>query len=174
MAGFQLTQTVRRPRPQVFAFATNPHKVKTVMPNITAFEQVTSGPVGLGTRFRETRLVRGQPSITELEVVAHVPSSLYGCAPPFPEWKCSTPIASRMTQRAPRYTWNVLSRVPASKPPWHLHPGTFTPLGVSAGPPSQSPAQAPQGARCPTPHASLPRPGGPPWGSWSVWPNQCR
>jgi carbon monoxide dehydrogenase subunit G len=57
----------------VFAAATDVANWPTIVPAITRTELLTPGPVGLGTRFRETRTVFGRTATEEMEFVAFEP-----------------------------------------------------------------------------------------------------
>lgn len=55
MAVFERSVWIDRSPGEVFAFLTDPANAKKVSSSIESFEQVSSGPVGPGTRFREKR-----------------------------------------------------------------------------------------------------------------------
>ena len=65
----------------VFALATDFGRAAEVIRAIENVEMLTEGPVGLGTRFRETRTVLGHATTQEMEVTAFDSPSLYalGC-----------------------------------------------------------------------------------------------
>jgi uncharacterized protein YndB with AHSA1/START domain len=63
------TIEISRPPEEVFAYVTDPAKLSTWQ-NAEEVTQLTPGPVGPGTRFRETHRflgIRARPQITEVE-----------------------------------------------------------------------------------------------------------
>jgi uncharacterized protein YndB with AHSA1/START domain len=72
---------VDAPPERVFALASNfPHAAEHVS-GIARVEMLTEGPVGVGTRFRETRVMFGREATEEMEVTAFDPPRSYalGC-----------------------------------------------------------------------------------------------
>ncbi|MDJ0753952.1 MAG: SRPBCC family protein [Ardenticatenaceae bacterium] len=69
MSGFTLSEWINHPVEDVFEALMSPEKAPKVMSNIKSMKQLTPGPVGVGTRFREIRLMNGQEQQTDLEVV---------------------------------------------------------------------------------------------------------
>jgi hypothetical protein len=80
MAGFQTSEWIKQRPEVVFQFMTNPENASKVMHNVVKMEKLTNGPVGAGTRFRETRRVQGKEHQTELEVIAYKPAQQYSVA----------------------------------------------------------------------------------------------
>lgn len=78
MAGFTLTEWISRPPTAVFDFITTPDNAPTVVQSVKSMVKTTDGPVRVGTRYRETRLMRGKEEHAELEVVAFEPGQTYG------------------------------------------------------------------------------------------------
>lgn len=77
MAGFRVSEWIaRRPR-DVFEFVTTPGNAPRVVRGVTSVVTMTEGPVRVGTRYRETRVMRGREEQAELEVVALEPSQRY-------------------------------------------------------------------------------------------------
>jgi hypothetical protein len=66
---------------EVFALATDFGRAKEVIRAIEKVELLTDGPIGVGTRFLETRTVLGHETTQEMEVTAFDPPRLYalGC-----------------------------------------------------------------------------------------------
>lgn len=62
---------------RVFAAATDVANWPSVVPAITRTELLTPGPVGPGTRFRETRTMFGREATEEMEIVAFEPGRSY-------------------------------------------------------------------------------------------------
>lgn len=69
---FSNTVTIRRPPSEVFAYLADPANIPNWNYAITSTQQVTSGPVGVGTRLRQTRSIP-RPGVEELEVTEFVP-----------------------------------------------------------------------------------------------------
>ncbi len=77
MAGFTSTASIARAPQEVFAFVAGPENAPTVVQGVTSMVLLTDGPVGVGSRLRETRRVRGKEEHAELEVVAFEPPRRY-------------------------------------------------------------------------------------------------
>ena len=77
MAGFNMKETITRTPQEVFAFITNPENASKVMESVTESVVLTEGPLGVGTRFRETRMMNGKEAVAELEVVGFEPGQRY-------------------------------------------------------------------------------------------------
>ena len=65
---------------EVFALATDFGRAVKVIRAIEKVEMLTGGPVGVGTRFLETRTVLGHSTTQEMEVTAFEPPRLYALA----------------------------------------------------------------------------------------------
>jgi hypothetical protein len=77
MAGFTLTKHVAAPPAVAFSvFSDLEHAVGRVKA-ISKLELVTPGPVGVGTRFRETRKMFGKDCTEELQITAYDPGHSY-------------------------------------------------------------------------------------------------
>jgi hypothetical protein len=98
MAVCTITRQINAPRETVFArasdFATAPNHIR----GIKKVEMLTAGPVGKGTRFRETRIMFKREATEEMEVIAFDPPSGYvlGCE----SCGCRYRSEFRMTPRA--------------------------------------------------------------------------
>lgn len=77
MAGFEMSEWIARPREDVFQFIANPDNAPKVVDSVIRMEQLSEGMLGIGTRYRETRLMRGKEQQTELEVVGYEPVRFY-------------------------------------------------------------------------------------------------
>jgi uncharacterized protein YndB with AHSA1/START domain len=77
MAGFDLREWISRPPRDVFDFMVSPDNAPKVVPSVKRMVKLTEGPVGVGTRYRETRLMDGRERQAELEVVAYEPVQKY-------------------------------------------------------------------------------------------------
>ena len=77
MAGFTMSEWISRSPRDVFDFVTSPGNATKVAPSVRSMVQISDGPVGVGTRYRETRTMRGKDRQAELEVVAFEPPQDY-------------------------------------------------------------------------------------------------
>jgi hypothetical protein len=77
MAGFTMSERISRPPHDVCDFISTPHNAPTVVQSVMRMVKTTEGPIGVGTRFRETRLMRGKEEHAELEVIASEPNQKY-------------------------------------------------------------------------------------------------
>ncbi|MGD8404620.1 MAG: SRPBCC family protein [Anaerolineales bacterium] len=77
MTTFEMTEWVARSPKEVFQFVTDSANAPKVSDSVTRMEKLTDGTVGVGTRYRETRLMDGKEQQTELEVVAFENGSRY-------------------------------------------------------------------------------------------------
>lgn len=73
MHSFELSEHIRKPPKEVFAVIANPAEGAKVMDNIKETKKTTSGPIAVGTRFLETRMVNGKENQAELLVSAYEP-----------------------------------------------------------------------------------------------------
>lgn len=69
----KLTRTIAAPPERVFAVSTDIRRCQEFVDGIERTEVLTDGPVGLGTRFRETRVMFGKEATEEMEVVTYEP-----------------------------------------------------------------------------------------------------
>ena len=74
MAQITATRTIAAPVTQVFDTVAHIENFQKAVPHITEVEFLTDEHRGVGTRFRETRLMRGREATTELEVTDYVPN----------------------------------------------------------------------------------------------------
>lgn len=74
---FTITHFTKAPRAAVFAAATDFANAASTISAITKMEMLTDGPVGVGTRFRETRTMFGRPATEEMTVSAYDPPRSY-------------------------------------------------------------------------------------------------
>jgi len=77
MATFEMTEWVARPPKVVFQFVTDSANAPEVNDSVLRMEKLTDGPVGVGTRYQETRLMDGKEQQADLEVVAFENGSWY-------------------------------------------------------------------------------------------------
>lgn len=77
MAGFTATEWIAAPPETIFAVVGDVNYFPEVLPSVQHAEQVTDGPLGLGTRFRETRMINGREATAEIEVTTYEPPRRY-------------------------------------------------------------------------------------------------
>ncbi len=68
MAQFRRQTKIKTNIERVFNSTFDPDVAKQIMDNLESFEKIDEGEVREGTRFRETRLIRGKPSTMELKI----------------------------------------------------------------------------------------------------------
>lgn len=78
MNGFEFDQHIAAPPERVFEVLADPTRASAFLDNITQSTKLTAGPTGVGTVFRETRLVGGKESSADLLVTAHEPNTHLG------------------------------------------------------------------------------------------------
>ena len=78
---FTTTKHIEASPEEVFTLATDFGRAAEVIRAIEKVEMLTDGPIGVGTRFLETRTVLGHETTQEMEVTAYDSPSLYamGC-----------------------------------------------------------------------------------------------
>lgn len=72
MKSFRVTRTIDAPVERVFRAITDPEQFSRAVPDIVKVEHLSGARSGVGTRFRETRLMNGREMATELEITEHV------------------------------------------------------------------------------------------------------
>ncbi|MBX9585188.1 MAG: SRPBCC family protein [Gemmataceae bacterium] len=77
MPGFTFTQVVQAPPAAVFAAYADFEHAPDRIADIVRVEVVTPGPVGVGTRFKESRLMFGRETTETMEVAAFDPPHGY-------------------------------------------------------------------------------------------------
>ena len=75
MAGFELSEWVHETPDAVMAFAVDPANAPKVMKDVVKMEQVSPGPLQVGTVYQETRMMKGKPTTTDLKVIAYDPTT---------------------------------------------------------------------------------------------------
>ena len=74
MSRHRVNRTIAAPVERVFETVASIERFREAIPHITKVEFLTESRTGVGTRFRETRVVRGREATTELEVTEYVPN----------------------------------------------------------------------------------------------------
>lgn len=77
MAGFKMSEWISRSSQDVFDFITSSDNAPKVVQSVKSMVKLTEGPVRVGTRYRETRTMRGKEEHAELEVVVYEPNQNY-------------------------------------------------------------------------------------------------
>jgi hypothetical protein len=77
MFGFSVDRHVDAPPDVVFARASDFRRATETVAAIVKMEILTSGPVGVGTRFRETRMLFGREATEEMTVTTFEPPRRY-------------------------------------------------------------------------------------------------
>jgi hypothetical protein len=77
MSGFNLNEWIARSPNEVFDFIVASENAPKVAANIKSMVKLTEGMVGVGTRYRETRLMNGKEAQAELEIVDFEPGQRY-------------------------------------------------------------------------------------------------
>jgi hypothetical protein len=87
MPNLTLTKRIHAPQQVVFDLATDLQRAAEHIDGIEKIEMLTPGPVGVGTRWRETRRMFGKEATEEMEVTRFDPPNSYsagtescGCA----------------------------------------------------------------------------------------------
>jgi carbon monoxide dehydrogenase subunit G len=73
MASLVLSKYIDAPPADVFSVAADFERIPAVIRGIKSIEMLTPGPIGVGTRFRETRIMFGRESSEEMTVTAFNP-----------------------------------------------------------------------------------------------------
>jgi uncharacterized protein YndB with AHSA1/START domain len=76
MADFTASAIIHRPVHEVFSYITNVENIPEIMPNVVKMVKITEGPLQEGTRFLETRSIRGRHTSTEIEYVEYKENEL--------------------------------------------------------------------------------------------------
>ncbi|MEL6109263.1 MAG: SRPBCC family protein [Planctomycetota bacterium] len=77
MAAITVQESIAAPPEEVFAVGTNIPAWAEVIPAITKIEMLTEEPIGVGTRFIETRMMFGREASETMEVAEFEPPSHY-------------------------------------------------------------------------------------------------
>jgi hypothetical protein len=75
MANVETARSIAAPQDQVFQVVAHIEDFQNINPNITNVEFLTDSHQGVGTRFKETRIMKGRESTTTLEVTEYEPPS---------------------------------------------------------------------------------------------------
>jgi len=78
MINLDLGTLIDKPVKDVFAFITNPDNMPKWNAAVVSMQQITPGPVGMGTKFKNVGEMLGRRIEGEMQVVAFEPDSKYG------------------------------------------------------------------------------------------------
>ena len=77
MTGFSRNEWIARSPKEVFEFITASENAPKISQSVKSMVKLTDGPLRVGTRFRETRLMGGKEQQAELEIVEFEPTQRY-------------------------------------------------------------------------------------------------
>ncbi|MBX9626344.1 MAG: SRPBCC family protein [Gemmataceae bacterium] len=77
MPGFTVSQTVAAPPAETFAVFSDLDHAAGRIAEIVRIEKLTPGPVGVGTRFKETRVMFGREATETFEFTEYTPGVAY-------------------------------------------------------------------------------------------------
>ncbi len=80
MAKLQLSKTVNAPVEKTFQLFSDFPNAAARINGIEKVEMLTNGPIGVGTKFKETRIMFGKEATEEMEVTQFEPNKLYTVA----------------------------------------------------------------------------------------------
>lgn len=78
MKGFEFSEYIAKPPKEVFDLISNPANGAKFVDNIKSSKKLTDGPIRVGTKFHETRLMGGKEASTDLLVTSLEPNSHFG------------------------------------------------------------------------------------------------
>ncbi len=78
MNAFERTEHIARAPKEVFAVLADPTRATEFLDNIKASQQLTAGPIAVGTVFRETRVMNGKDATADLVVSDYEPDTDFG------------------------------------------------------------------------------------------------
>ena len=78
MNGFEFDEHIARSPLKVFEVLSDPTRATEFLDNIKESKKLTDGPIAVGTRFRETRIMNGKEASAELVVSAYEPNTHVG------------------------------------------------------------------------------------------------
>ncbi len=75
MNAFEFTEYIAAPPDEVFRVLSDPGEAAKFLDNIKESKKLSDGPIGVGTTFRETRLVGGKEATADLTITDFRPDS---------------------------------------------------------------------------------------------------
>jgi carbon monoxide dehydrogenase subunit G len=77
MSGFEMSEWIACPPKRIFEFITDSNNAPRIVPSVKSSIKLTDGPIKVGTRYRETRLMHGKEQSAELEVSEYAEPNVY-------------------------------------------------------------------------------------------------
>ncbi|MBD1380509.1 DUF3284 domain-containing protein [Metabacillus arenae] len=77
MAAFADSVFIKAPVDKVFSFAIKPENSVQIMENVIKTEKLTEGPIQVGTKFKETREIRGRKAEAVIECTKFIQNEVY-------------------------------------------------------------------------------------------------
>ncbi|WP_223703018.1 SRPBCC family protein [Sutcliffiella deserti] len=77
MADIQNKIVIEKPVEEVFSFASNLENSSKIMANVVEIEKLTDGPINVGSRYKETREIRGRTASSTIEFTEYTPNKSY-------------------------------------------------------------------------------------------------
>ncbi len=77
MPDIQDSVIISKPLEEVFSYAANMNNATDIMQNVVAIEKLTEGPMQVGTKFKETREIRGRQASSIIEFIEFLPNERY-------------------------------------------------------------------------------------------------
>ncbi|WP_108672439.1 SRPBCC family protein [Peribacillus acanthi] len=77
MAAFSDSVTIKKNIQEVFSFTINMENSNKIMPNVKQTEKITEGPLAEGTKFKETRVIRGREAAAIIEFIKLIPNKAF-------------------------------------------------------------------------------------------------
>lgn len=77
MADIQDSVVINKPVEEVFSYASNMENSMNIMVNVVEIEKLTEGPLQVGSRFKETREIRGRKASSVIEFIEYAPNKSY-------------------------------------------------------------------------------------------------
>lgn len=77
MADIQDSLIINKPLEEVFSYTANMENAPKIMENVVEIEKLTDGSTQVGSRFKETREIRGRKASSIIEFVEYTPNKSY-------------------------------------------------------------------------------------------------
>jgi hypothetical protein len=77
MPDIQDSVVIHKPVEEVFSYASNLDNSKEIMENVVEIERLTEGPLQVGSKFKETREIRGRKASSIIEFTEFLPNERY-------------------------------------------------------------------------------------------------
>ncbi|PKG22556.1 SRPBCC family protein [Niallia nealsonii] len=77
MADFQANVIIAEPVEVVFSYMSNLENASDYMDNVKKTTKLTEGPIGIGAKYQEIRIVRGKEAVAEIEFLSYEENKTY-------------------------------------------------------------------------------------------------